>query len=82
MTENRYHVEIPVERGYLDGTIVAPQTTIPGVLFVHGWGANQEQYMERARQTAALGFFDLEEIPGEGRTGNIQFSFSDGSLRM
>jgi len=69
MTENRYHVEIPVERGYLDGTIVAPQTTIPGVLFVHGWGANQEQYMERARQAAALGCVCLTfDLTGHART--------------
>jgi uncharacterized protein len=37
------------------GTLVAPTTVIPGVLFVHGWGGSQEQYLARARQIAALG---------------------------
>jgi uncharacterized protein len=28
---------------------------MPGVLFVHGWGGSQEQYLARARAVAALG---------------------------
>jgi dienelactone hydrolase len=55
MTATRQQIQIPVKRGYLDGTFLTPQTTIPGVLFVHGWGGDQEQYMERARQATALG---------------------------
>ncbi|MFL5531072.1 MAG: alpha/beta hydrolase family protein, partial [Gemmatimonadales bacterium] len=37
------------------GTLVAPGTIMPGVLFVHGWGGSQEQYLARAREIAALG---------------------------
>lgn len=37
------------------GTFVAPRTLMPGVLFVHGWGGSQEQYLARARAVAALG---------------------------
>jgi dienelactone hydrolase len=37
------------------GTFVAPRTMMPGVLFVHGWGGSQEQYLARARAVAALG---------------------------
>ncbi|SAL03959.1 PGAP1 family protein [Caballeronia arationis] len=73
MTADRYQIEIPIERGYLDGTFVAPQTTIPGVLFVHGWGGNQEQYMERARQAAALGCVCLTfDLTGHARTQHEQ----------
>ncbi|CAH2913497.1 MAG: Hydrolases of the alpha/beta superfamily [uncultured Paraburkholderia sp.] len=39
MTAERYSVQIKLERGYLDGTVLAPKTAVPGVLFVHGWGA-------------------------------------------
>jgi hypothetical protein len=48
-------VQIPVEGGYIAGTLVTPGTLIPGVLFVHGWGGNQQQYLARAREIAALG---------------------------
>ncbi|MBK9132939.1 MAG: alpha/beta fold hydrolase [Betaproteobacteria bacterium] len=37
------------------GTFVAPGTLMPGVLFVHGWGGSQEQYLARARAVASLG---------------------------
>ena len=39
----------------LAGTLVAPGTLMPGVLFVHGWGGSQQQYLARAREIAALG---------------------------
>ncbi|HEU0203326.1 MAG TPA: alpha/beta fold hydrolase [Burkholderiaceae bacterium] len=48
-------VQIPVEGGYIAGTLMTPGTLIPGVLFVHGWGGSQQQYLARARETAALG---------------------------
>ncbi|MBB5428924.1 hypothetical protein HDG40_007119, partial [Paraburkholderia sp. JPY158] len=32
MTAERYGVQIKVEHGYLDGTLLAPKTTVPGVL--------------------------------------------------
>ena len=38
MTADHYRVQIRVENGHLDGTMLVPQTTVPGVLFVHGWG--------------------------------------------
>jgi dienelactone hydrolase len=37
------------------GTVVAPDFRMEGVLFIHGWAGNQEQYLIRARQIAALG---------------------------
>ena len=35
------------------GTLVYPSA--PGVLFMHGWGGNREQYMQRAREVSSLG---------------------------
>ena len=48
-------IEIAVDDQRIAGTLVTPATVIPGVLFVHGWGGSQEQYLARAREIAALG---------------------------
>jgi len=48
-------IHIAVDGQHISGTLVAPATLIPGVLFVHGWRGNQKQYLARARQIAALG---------------------------
>jgi pimeloyl-ACP methyl ester carboxylesterase len=48
-------VYIEVDDDRIFGTLVAPETLVPGVLFVHGWGGSQRQYVERAREVAALG---------------------------
>lgn len=48
-------VEIVVEEEKLAGTFLAPQTKVPGVLFVHGWGGSQERDLNRARGIAGLG---------------------------
>lgn len=58
-------VEIPVEEGgrRMPGTLVAPATAVPGVLFVQGWGSGQEEYLPRARQIAALGCLSLTFEP-------------------
>src|SRR4051794_34879354 len=55
MTSRDEAVEIAVDDQRIAGTLVAPGTLIPGVLFVHGWGGNQQHYLARARQIAALG---------------------------
>ena len=46
---------IAVDDQRIAGTLVTPDTLMPGVLFVHGWGGSQEQYLARAREIAALG---------------------------
>jgi pimeloyl-ACP methyl ester carboxylesterase len=70
---DRYRLQIKVEHGYLDGTMLAPKTTVPGVLFVHGWGGNQEQYLERARHAVAMGCVCLTfDLTGHGRTQSEQ----------
>ena len=61
-------IHIDIDDGTIDGTIVTPDMRMPGVLFVHGWGGSQEQYLARAREVAALGCvcltFDLRGHAG------------------
>jgi dienelactone hydrolase len=56
-------VEILVDGRGIPGTLVAPATAVPGVLFVQGWGSGQEQYLPRAREIAALGCLGLTFEP-------------------
>jgi uncharacterized protein len=55
MTTHDEIVGIAVDGQHIGGTLVAPRTLVPGVLFVHGWGGSQQQYVARAREVAALG---------------------------
>jgi pimeloyl-ACP methyl ester carboxylesterase len=55
MTTRDEAIDITVDDQRIAGTLVTPNTLIPGVLFVHGWGGSQEKYLARARQIAALG---------------------------
>lgn len=55
MTALEDQVEIVVDTQTIAGTFVTPGTLVPGVLFVHGWGGSQAQYLTRAREVAALG---------------------------
>src|ERR671921_1181682 len=48
-------ISIRVDDQQISGTVVSPATVVPGVLFLHGWGGTQEQYLARAREIAALG---------------------------
>jgi pimeloyl-ACP methyl ester carboxylesterase len=48
-------INIPIAGERIAGTLVTPGVLIPGVLFVHGWGGSQQQYLTRAREIAALG---------------------------
>jgi pimeloyl-ACP methyl ester carboxylesterase len=51
-------VVIAVDGEEIEGTLLVPhheRETMPGVLFVHGWGGSREQYLSRARMVAALG---------------------------
>ncbi|MBC8750443.1 MULTISPECIES: alpha/beta hydrolase family protein [Paraburkholderia] len=73
MTADRYQLQIKVEHGHLDGTMLVPKATVPGALFVHGWGGNQGQYLERARQAAAMGCVCLTfDLTGHARTQSEQ----------
>jgi len=48
-------IDIAIDGQHIAGTLVTPDTLVPGVLFVHGWGGSQEKYLARAREIAALG---------------------------
>lgn len=55
MTIEEQALALPVDGQRIAATLVAPPRRIPGVLFVHGWGGSQQQYLNRAREIAALG---------------------------
>ncbi|GAB3540361.1 alpha/beta fold hydrolase [Noviherbaspirillum agri] len=66
-------IRIAVDGGHVAGTIVTPNTKLPGVLFVHGWGGSQEQYLARAREVAVLGCVCLTfDLRGHGNTKRQQ----------
>jgi pimeloyl-ACP methyl ester carboxylesterase len=63
------HIDIEVDGMHIAGTIVAPAVRMPAVLFVHGWGGSQEQYVARARDVAALGCLCLTfDLRGHAQT--------------
>jgi dienelactone hydrolase len=69
--------DIPTGSGHISGTFVTPRRRMPGVLFVHGWGGNQEQYLARARSIAALGCVCLTfDLTGHGDTEEQQKTVS------
>lgn len=55
MTTRHRTIKIPTGDRTIAGTLVAPDTIVPGVLLVHGWDGSQEQYLARAHAIAALG---------------------------
>src|SRR5215831_199566 len=58
MSHREENVEISVDEEFIDGTLLTPDPSAaaaPGVLFLHGWGGSQEQYLGRARAVASLG---------------------------
>ncbi|MEI7037883.1 alpha/beta hydrolase [Fulvimonas yonginensis] len=69
MTTRSEPTDIAVDGTRLAGTVLAPGSTIPGVLFVHGWGGSQERDLNRAQQLAALGCICLTfDMRGHVRT--------------
>ena len=49
MAVREQKVDIRGGSGTIAGTLVLPGVLVPGVLFVHGWGGSQQQYL-RARE--------------------------------
>jgi len=69
MTTRSQAIDIAVDGARLAGTVLTPGSTIPGVLFVHGWGGCQERDLGRAQQIAALGCICLTfDMRGHVRT--------------
>jgi uncharacterized protein len=48
-------IGIEVDDETLGGTMLAPTRELPGILFVHGWGGDQQHDLARAREAAGLG---------------------------
>jgi dienelactone hydrolase len=62
-------IDVAVGDGHIAGTLVTPGTRMPGVLFVHGWGGSQQQYLARAREVSALGCVCLTfDLRGHAQT--------------
>jgi len=60
---------IDVDGEPVAGTFVAVRAQLPGVLFVHGWGGNQQRYLARAHQIAELGCICLTfDLRGHAKT--------------
>ena len=55
MATHSQSISIEVEGMDLSGTFLSPETKIPGVLFIHGWGGSQKFDLVRARNLAGLG---------------------------
>ena len=77
MATRDHTFDIRVDESHIAATLVAPATMLPGVLFVHGWGGSQQQYLARAREVAALGCLGLTfDLRGHARTERQQESVS------
>ena len=76
-------VYVRVEGEHILGTLISPGSLLPGVLFVHGWGGDQRQYVARARELATLGCVCLTfDLRGHAQTQTRYDSVSrEDSLR-
>lgn len=83
MATHEETVSIGVDEQSIDGTFVTPGTLLPGVLFVHGWGGTQAQYLARARAVAGLGCICLTfDLRGHAHTRSLYETVSrDVNLR-
>jgi uncharacterized protein len=65
-------IEIVAAGHAIAGTLIVPDTRMPGVLFLHGWGGDQAQYALRAREIAALGCACLTiDMRGHAKTAPV-----------
>jgi dienelactone hydrolase len=55
MTTRANTIDIAVDGKHIAGTLVGPDTMVPGVMLVHGWDGSQDQYIARAHEIASLG---------------------------
>lgn len=71
-------ITVAVDDERIAGTFLSPESHVPGVLFVHGWGGSQEQDLNRANKgIAGLGCVCLTfDLRGHGETLAQQQSVS------
>lgn len=68
MTTRANPIDIPVAGKHIAGTLVGPDTMVPGVLLVHGWDGSQAQYVARAHEIASMGCICLTiDLRGHAR---------------
>jgi uncharacterized protein len=73
MKERERFVQLEVGMRRIAGTVISPEPMLEGMLFIHGWAGNQEQYLVRARQIAALGCVCLTfDLHGHAATSEFQ----------
>ncbi|MGE8497493.1 MAG: alpha/beta hydrolase family protein [Pseudomonas sp.] len=73
MTAQTETIEIVVDNQAIAGTLLAPESKVPGVLFVHGWGGSQQRDLARAKGIAGLGCVCLTfDLRGHEKTIDAQ----------
>lgn len=64
-------VDIAVDHDLIGATLLSPAQSLPGVLFVHGWGGSQEHDLVRAREAVGIGCECLTfDLRGHERTAS------------
>ncbi|ANB17538.1 alpha/beta hydrolase family protein [Dokdonella koreensis] len=64
-------VDIRVEDELVGATLLSPADSLPGVLFVHGWGGSQEHDLVRAKEAVGIGCECLTfDLRGHERTAS------------
>lgn len=83
MTTNSETTHITVQDQTIGGTFLVPNNTVPGVLFIHGWGGSQQFDLLRAQRIAGMGCVCLTfDLRGHADTLAQQMSVSrDDNLR-
>jgi uncharacterized protein len=83
MTIHDEPIEISVDDQHIEGRLIAGVSAGPAVLFVHGWGGSQQQYLNRARAVAELGFICLTfDLRGHARSdGQRELVSREDNLR-
>lgn len=68
MTVRNEAVDIAVDGQVICGTLFIPSKAVGRVLFAHGWGGNQQQYLSRACAVAELNYLCLTfDLRGHAR---------------
>jgi dienelactone hydrolase len=67
--DSKLHIDVDGQT--IAGTLITPGTVVPGILFLHGWGGSQQQYLARAREIAALGCLALT-VDFRGHAANAE----------
>ncbi|WP_373186887.1 alpha/beta hydrolase family protein [Halopseudomonas sp.] len=84
MTTHIEDIHLDVDDARIAGMILRPQTELPGILFVHGWGGSQQRDLGHAMKLAGLGCicltFDLrghEATDAQRRTVSREQNLAD-----